>query len=114
MHICVFPAKRCDVEGSLNLHQHSYPSGVTLFFNDLTVLTPLANGHFYWISPECCATQSEPPQMFCAGGEREGGRVDGGRGGVPEEEVPEDDRVPFHGLHLPLVLCAFFPMMLLH
>ena len=42
--------------------------------------------------------------MLCAGGEREGGRLDGGRGGVPEEEVPEADRVTFHGLHLPLLL----------
>ena len=42
--------------------------------------------------------------MLCADGEREGGRLDGGRGGVPEEEVPEADRVTFHGLHLPLLL----------
>lgn len=39
------------------------------------------------------APQPEPAQVFCACGECERRRVDGGRAGVPEEEIPEDHRV---------------------
>lgn len=42
---------------------------------------------------ECGAPQPEPAQVFCASGGRERCRVDGGRGGIPEEEIPEDHGV---------------------
>lgn len=38
-------------------------------------------------------TQPEPAQVFCACGERERRSVDGGRGGIPEEKIPEDHGV---------------------
>lgn len=91
----IFSAKRCNVEGSWRR-----PSR-TLSFK-IVWLIHLLNGYFN-IFPECSATQPESPQVFCARGEREGSRVDGGRGGVPEEEVPEDDRLQVEGLHWHLV-----------
>lgn len=42
---------------------------------------------------ERCSPQPQPAQVLCARGEREGGGVDGGRGGVPETPVAEDHRV---------------------
>lgn len=42
---------------------------------------------------ERSATQPEPAQVLRARGERERRRVDGGRGGIPEEEIPEDHGV---------------------
>lgn len=43
---------------------------------------------------ECGAAQPESAQVFCAGGEREGGCVDGGRKGVPKAASPKDQQVP--------------------
>ena len=36
--------------------------------------------------------QPEPPQVLPSGGERQGSRVDGGRGRVSQEEAAEGDR----------------------
>lgn len=41
-------------------------------------------------SSERRQTQSQPSQMLCAFGKRQGGRVDGRRDRVPPEETPED------------------------
>lgn len=49
---------------------------------------------------ECSPPQPEPAQVFCACGKCEGGRVDSGRGGVPEKEVSEDHKVLYIGLIL--------------
>lgn len=43
--------------------------------------------------PERCAAQSESAQVLYAGGEREGRRVDGGRGRVLQAAAAEDERV---------------------
>lgn len=42
---------------------------------------------------ECRAPQPQPAQVLCARGEREGGSVDSGWGGVPETPVAEDHGV---------------------
>ena len=42
---------------------------------------------------ERSAPQPEPAQVLCACGECERSGVDGGRGGIPEEEISEDHRV---------------------
>ena len=43
--------------------------------------------YYKYVSPsERCPTQPESPQVFQAGGEREGRRLDGGRHRVPQEE----------------------------
>ena len=38
---------------------------------------------------ERCQTQSQPPQMLYESGEREGSRLDRGRGRVPSTPTPE-------------------------
>lgn len=53
---------------------------------------------FYLIPLTCVSAERRPPQpqsaqVLCACGEREGGGVDGRRGGVPETQVAEDHRV---------------------
>lgn len=45
------------------------------------------------VSAECRSPQPQSAQVLCARGEREGGGVDGGRGGVPETQVAEDHGV---------------------
>lgn len=42
---------------------------------------------------ECRAPQPQPAQVLCACGEREGGSVDSGWGGIPETQVAEDHGV---------------------
>ena len=55
------------------------------------------------IFSECCSAQPVAAQVLQAGGEREGGRVDRGRCGVPQKEEPQGkqpvDKVcgPFFG-----------------
>ena len=41
---------------------------------------------------ERSSSQSLAPQVLHAGGECEGRRVDGGRGGVPQEEEPQGEQ----------------------
>ena len=44
---------------------------------------------FFTFMLERSATQPVPAQVLYAGGEREGGGVDGGRGGVPQTQTPK-------------------------
>lgn len=45
------------------------------------------------LSAERRSPQPQSSQVLCARRKREGGGVDGGRGGVPETQVAEDHRV---------------------
>ena len=44
---------------------------------------------FFTFMLERSAAQPVVAQVLYAGGEREGGRVDGGRGGVPQAQTPK-------------------------
>ena len=44
---------------------------------------------FFTFMLERSAAQPVAAQVLYAGGEREGGRVDGGRGGVPQAQTPK-------------------------
>ncbi len=54
--------------------------------------------HSDFLGLERSAPQPQSAQVFCARGECERRRVDGGWGGIPEEEIPEDHRVEYSKL----------------
>ncbi|XP_061533918.1 forkhead box protein P2-like isoform X3 [Phycodurus eques] len=61
----------------------TWKAGKNVVFKNNTV-------HVTCSGSECCAPQPELAQMLRARGERERRRVDGGRGGIPAAEIPED------------------------
>ena len=69
-------------------NQKSHESYTCYFIIHSICFSKLYVSQYYkYVSPsERCPTQPESPQVFQAGGEREGRRLDGGRHRVPQEE----------------------------